>query len=286
MNIKLFFPLLFLVLFSGLSCQRYAYTVAYNNLDFILLREINSYFSLTGDQKSFVEKRLVYHHVWHRKEVLPVYAENIRYIQGCVKNGFSEGSAAKVFVMAQSEVKRVSDRISDDAAEFFSSLSTEQIDHFSGRLEEYNRKASEKIEKRKIDPDQSRLKMILSFLNNFYGEFDQEQKKKISAIILSVGYVADDDLYLRYLRESQADFLKLLRGRPGKKDLKKRISFLLTRDKKFIPKYYLEKLNRDAETNRKLLVMIDREVVTKKQRDEGVSRLQEVLNAIESVKNE
>jgi hypothetical protein len=266
-----------------LSCGKYMSKTAYNNLDFLLERQIDSYFDINDRQKAWLDERIAAQLKWHREEALPGYIEIIRYVQDCIRNGFTEELHKAMGVRMREEMKRIAGHVADDAVEFLDTLSPAQIDYFRKEIAAYNKKTEDQIAARKKNPGGERLKSVLEMLGRYYGDFSSDQKKQIEAIIAAQPESLEDEARLKYLHESQQGFIALLDKKADKAVMKKYLIGWMTRDESFVPEYYREKMYQQMEINRQIFLAVDRTIVTKKQRDQGVAQLQDLIGTIETI---
>ena len=278
--------LMIIIIFCGLSCGKSTYKTVYNNLDYLLYRQIDSYCDVSDVQKTWIKEHIASQLKWHRDEALPGYKEIIRFVQDNVKNGFTDKSYDMMNQKIRLEVKRIADHVADDASDFMQTLSPQQIVHFRNELASYNEKIEERISDRKKDPQGERLRITVEMLERYYGDFSSAQKKRISEILKSYPDVPSDEVKLKYLKETQSGFIALLESHADKKVLKKYMIEWGTRDEKFIPKYFSDSIKETERINKAILFEVDKTVVTRQQREEGIADFQGLIDSIDDIRHE
>ncbi len=73
--------ILSLLLSAGLNCSRYTYGMIYNQIDYLIYREVDKYFALDKKQKEFVKQKLSALLKWNRETTLPRYKEILIYMK-------------------------------------------------------------------------------------------------------------------------------------------------------------------------------------------------------------
>ena len=260
------------------GCGKYTYKAAYNNLDFILMNEIDSYFNVTDTQKTILKKNIAEQLFWHRTIVLPRYISILERISKGISAGFTENEIIEISGIVRMEYKLLVEHIADDAADFLLSLNDDQIIYFQNKLKDYNKKEEEK---RKENASENSLKHAEHFVNSleyFYGDFNDLQIAKIAKLLPDNS--GQKNNHSAYLRETQQLFLTLLKKKADRAELKRFLIGWMTRDTEIIKSRYLHKPDGSPNKTIHALAEIDRTIVVKNQRIEGVQRINDIINTL------
>ncbi len=119
--------LLALVFLCGLSGGCASRRLAYRWADWFLVRQVDSLFGLSGQQKSFVRARIAALHAWHRREELPRYLVALDRFRGQFAAGFQPADIQGLTDEVETAGQRLADHLAPVAGTFLSTLRPEQI---------------------------------------------------------------------------------------------------------------------------------------------------------------
>lgn len=271
------------VLLAGLSCGGTATKIAYANLDRIILYEIRDWFSIHEEQEKALIPRLDEFLRRHRSEKLPRYRPLLERAQKTVLAGVGEKEYGALTAMVGAEVVRIADMAAPDAARLALTLDNSQLERFSRKCEESNLKIEKLIKEKQTDPEKIRVERMMKTLGHLYGSFDSAQERKIAAIVMTYDDAENLELYLRYLRETQNGFVRLLRAKKGHDAVSAYLHGWICRDPGFLPLYYRAELERSAALKARIVAEVDRSVVRPEQRRAGAAALQGYIDAIDEL---
>jgi hypothetical protein len=164
-----------LIIISGLmvmllnsSCST-SVKFAYNQADWLILKQISDFACLEKKQKNTLEGEIKGFMTWHRKEELPVYAATINDFAGSLEKGpVTKESFDKMFVFIESTQKKTADKIKNFGIDFVMDLSAEQI---TCSLEKFEKSAAKRKKELEMDRDKYMKKQKKEMIK-------QHQKKR------------------------------------------------------------------------------------------------------------
>jgi hypothetical protein len=157
---------------------------AYNQADWLILKQISDFACLEKKQKNTLEGEIKGFMLWHRKEELPVYAATINEFAGSLEKGsVTKESFDKMNVFFELTQKKTTDKIKNFGIDFVMNLSTEQI---SCSLEKFEKSASERKKELEMDRDKymkKQKKEMIKQAKSFLGSVTDEQIAMIDTVL-------------------------------------------------------------------------------------------------------
>lgn len=167
------------VVFLLAGCST-AIDYAYNNAPGFVASEAEDAFDLSDEQNAEVDARLQQFFDWHRHQELPRY----RAFLDNAAASMTDGVSATEFLQISDEIRlaweRSLSRGIDDLSDMANGLSSEQIEHFQ---EYFRDNSSEYDDYQKMSEQQREIYRVergLERLENWFGDFDYQQRKQIS----------------------------------------------------------------------------------------------------------
>lgn len=210
----------FLIVTIG-SCSGFVYRTAYNSADKLLLGELDDYFNLNAEQERFWKERLAGYRSWHRREELPYYHGLLIDLKGKCKDGLNRREIDAIWRLPGIVLGRLYRKWLPDFALFLTTLEPDQIDHMQREMEKSNR---EWIDLLKLSPAARKKKQreeIQEFMEEWTGPLTPFQKKRIGQWIERLPDTVPQ--YFIYRTSRQREFFALLRSRPDREVLEKRL---------------------------------------------------------------
>lgn len=255
----------------------------FNWLDTYLKWQIDDLFDITSEQETFVSKRL--------KDLLAIYKANevpkyIVFLKETKTRLEREVRAEDVNWFYQSIREfntTIATILSEDAAEFLSGVSSDQIVHLQKQLAESNESWMEKYGFKDEQSLQDRQKRIYERVEEWVGKLTEEQRKKIDQL-----YQPNlEEIALRYQHrlESQQRFIELLTFRSNKSELKAALLDWYLNSEQHYSKQHRQQNQKRLERTTRLVLMLDK-TATRKQRTHINTKLDDYIAQLESVLND
>jgi hypothetical protein len=192
------------------SCS--AIRVAYNNADFYLRWQANSYFGFDDEQDAELHARVAAFTDWHRKYALPDYVRIADDAARRLERGISRQDLVWGYDSFQAQVRVTLRAAAAEIAPLLDRLGPEQIARLERRIAEENRKfakdyLSGTVEERR----KRRLKRNLERLEEWFGPLTDAQAERVR--LYSDRAPSIEALRDRERRRLQAGFLEIVRAR-------------------------------------------------------------------------
>jgi hypothetical protein len=196
---------------SCITCSRFFYKSAYNNVDLLILNRIDYFIDLRSDQEGLLRNTIKFHHNWHRKNELPRYIATLNEIKAKA-NSWNREDVRWLFRSLDDHRDRLFERQIPHAARFLTTLSNEQIDHLKKRLKESNEKLIKYLSMPREERLQKRYEKTLEKLEDIFGTLTPEQKKKIISLVSTLPDVMSERL--RYRERIHRKFIEFMGSKP------------------------------------------------------------------------
>jgi hypothetical protein len=220
---------------SCITCSRFFYKSAYNNVDLLILNRIDYYIDLRSDQEGLLHNTIKFHHNWHRKNELPRYIATLNEIKA-KSNSWNREDVRWLFRSLDDHRDRLFERQIPHAARFLTTLSNEQIDHLKKRLKESNEKLIENLSMPREERLQKRYEKTLEKLEDIFGPMTPEQKKEIISLVSTLPDVMPERL--RYRERIHRKFIEFMRSKPPADQIESRLrEWLVEQRHQLAPEY-------------------------------------------------
>ncbi|MGA1600322.1 MAG: DUF6279 family lipoprotein [bacterium] len=201
-----------LLLSSGCS----SLSLGYNNLNWLIRWELDSYFDLTSEQEAWLKTQLAAHIEWHRREELPQYVAFLREIQQRAGDGLTAEEWRGGIVRFEQGRARLMDRLRPDAAAFLAGLTPQQLEHLREKMEEENQELAERLQEPREKRREERREETLENLEEWFGKLSPEQQTAFGEIYDRTASQEDPtENRLERRQRTQQEFLALLEQNPA-----------------------------------------------------------------------
>jgi hypothetical protein len=220
---------------SCITCSRFFYKSAYNNVDVLILNRIDYYIDLRSDQEGLLRDSIKFYHNWHRKNELPRYIATLNEIKAKANNWTRE-DVHWLFRSLDDHRDRLIERQIPHTARFLTTLSNEQIDHLKKRLKESNEKLIEKLRMPREERLQKRYEKTVENLEDIFGTLTPVQKKRIISLNSTLPDVMPERL--RYRERIHQKFIEFMRSKPPVDQIESQLrEWLLEQRHRLAPEY-------------------------------------------------
>ncbi|MCB1325798.1 MAG: hypothetical protein H7A21_18760 [Spirochaetales bacterium] len=192
------------------ACGRVVYRTAYNQAEYLAMRELDSYFDLNDSQERQVAGRVRALHRWHRYQELPRYAATLRQLRALAEDGLEPAEVDWLFQSGRNFRDRIYSQVQPHSVEILAALSDEQIDHLAGALAESNEELEEELARAPSERLNDRAERTTDFLDDWTGGLRPEQRHELRELSARLPDTTDARLQLR--RERQGRLISTLRA--------------------------------------------------------------------------
>lgn len=170
----------------------------YDYADKLILYNVEDNFDLDKAQRSRLKQDVEAYFQWHRKALLPAYAEFLAYVADSAGDGLRPDEIETGYKRYQELFRRTMEPVAEKSTALLLGLSPDQIDAWI----EKQRKKNRKLRKDMSGSPQERLdhrgKKIIDEMEDWTGKLSKEQKERIKALN---GTLPWNGLYWLELRE-------------------------------------------------------------------------------------
>jgi hypothetical protein len=213
--------LMFMLLNSACSTS---VKFAYNQADWLILKQISDFACLEKKQKNTLEGEIKGFMSWHRSDELPVYAASINDFAGSLEKGpVTKESFDKMFVFIESTQKKTADKIKNFGIDFVMDLSSEQI---SCSLEKFEKSARERKKELEMDRDKymkKQKKEMIKQAKSFLGSVTDEQVAMIDTVLAP----QEEEKLAEAASERKKEYMKTVLFMPKSDEKKKKLLELI-----------------------------------------------------------
>ena len=162
--------------------------LAYNHSPSWISYQLDIYLDLDDAQESVLSAQLDALQAWHRRHVLPDYAQTLREWSQQVASGhrFSAEDVLQGQQQIERELLRIGSQVSMEIAPVVQGLKSNQIEHLKAKLEKSNREYQNKYLSASLSESRrrkERLEEMEDRYENWLGRLTREQKARLSTMV-------------------------------------------------------------------------------------------------------
>lgn len=154
----------------------------YDYADKLVLYKVEDDFDLGKAQRVRLKADVEGYFQWHRKSLLPAYADFLSYIVDSARVGLRPDEVDSGYRRYQELYRRTMEPVAEKSAAMLLSLSPDQIDRWIERQRKKNRKLRKDFSGSQPERLEHRAKKIIDELEDWTGRLSKEQKEKIRAL--------------------------------------------------------------------------------------------------------
>ncbi len=213
------------ILASWISSCSFA-EIAYNNLDWYMVWQVNKFIDLDASQERFVTQAAEEYLSWHRAEELPKYRYLLSHIRTMASDSLTTDEVDSIYALMKERILVLMDSASDETADLLLSLTPEQIDGMEKRMEKNNRR----WEKKDADEEsvsKKRTERVRDRVEDWIGRLTTSQSEWVMQYAAQMP--SSTAHWLEHRRWRQKHLLQILRSRVETAEKKKAIERWVTR---------------------------------------------------------
>jgi hypothetical protein len=262
-----------LVLFSVVGCGT---TLLYNHADWLLTRQLDSYFDLSSSQQTFVSARLDTILARHRVEALPRYEEVLQQVRMRIHRGLTGDDLDWAFAQYDRLRADLFARFAHDGADFVRLVEEQQVSRVRTALHKQLAKQEGLLRESAQTRLEKRTEHILSLANEWLGPLTQRQKEEIIRLAMAF----PDTFPVWYAHQSQRNeqLVALLEARNDDRSSDRLYEWLVDQGKDADPQF-LEATSQLRQHIAQLVMALDR-LATPEQRRHVLYKLDDLAQTI------
>lgn len=201
--------------------------VAYNNLDWYVVWQVNKFIDLDAGQERFVTKAAEDYLSWHRSEEMPQYRDMLIRMRNMSADSLTQIEVDSIFAILKERILILMESASDETGELLLSLTPAQLDEMEKRMEKVNRR----YETEDGDDDESiklkRAERIRNRAEDWVGRLTTGQAEWVAQYAMQMP--TSTSHWLEHRRWRQKQLLNILRGNSTAEEKKLAIHLWVTR---------------------------------------------------------
>jgi len=183
--------------------------LAFNNAPTLMYFWLDAYFDFDGPQTVDIKDSLQTLQAWHRKQEMPLLAEQLRALQPLALQDVSAEQICTQYGLLRQRLQAPLAQLAPTLARLAGSLKPAQLKHMEAEFSKRNQRWSEEW----LEPSPSarlerRSSQLIERLEKFYGSLSTAQRDAIRAQLAASGY--DIALQQREMLRRQQDTLQTL----------------------------------------------------------------------------
>lgn len=145
--------------------------------------KVDDYFSISGMQQRQLDHDIDLFFKWHRYQELPEYANLMSSFSRQISDGLTREELSLLFERVRAARVRLAEASLPGASQFLASIDDEQLELFDREFREKLAEDRERLELSIEEQKEERFKRYLETVEDWFGDFDQEQQDTLRLII-------------------------------------------------------------------------------------------------------
>lgn len=156
--------------------------LGYEYADWLASYSVEDNFDLDKLQRGRLKDDVQGYFRWHRKEMLPAYADFLAYVADGVRKGLRPEDIDAGYTRYKTLYRRTLEPVTGKSAALLASLSPEQVDAWLERQRKKNQKLRKEFSGSPQEKFDHRYGKIVDEMEDWTGRLSQEQKAKIKTL--------------------------------------------------------------------------------------------------------
>lgn len=192
---------------SFTSCNKLK--LGYEYADWLVTYSVEDNFDLDKPQRAMLKEEVNAYFHWHRRQILPIYAEFATWVADSARNGIKPAEVDSGYARYRILHRKTMEPVVDKAVNLLVTLTPEQVDQWLERVRKKNAKLRKSFSGSPEERLAHRYGKIVDELEDWTGKLTKEQKARIKAMNRSLPWNGDYYLELREtVQDRLADMLK------------------------------------------------------------------------------
>ncbi|MDB5106110.1 MAG: hypothetical protein JWP91_3799 [Fibrobacteres bacterium] len=249
--------------------------LGYEYADWLVTYSVEDNFDLDRPQRNQLKDEVDAYFHWHRKQMLPLYAEFAAYVADSARNGLRPLEIDSGFARYRALYRTTMEPVVERSMPLLQSLSPEQVDQWLERQHKKNAKLRKEFSGSLEERLEHRYQKIVDEMEDWTGKLSKEQKAKIKVLNRTLPW--NGNLWLETREKMQDHLADLLKKRAPKEELKGFLgNYLLDTDLLKSPDYRLK--SREFEARMRTLIYIIHNSLTSEQKRRFIQQVEKLSN--------
>jgi hypothetical protein len=247
--------------------------LGYEYADWLVTYSVEDNFDLDKPQRNLLKEEVDAYFLWHRKQLLPVYAGLATWIADSARNGMRPAEIDTGYARYRALYRATLDPVVDKAVGLLVTLTPEQVDQWLERVRKKNAKMRKNFSGSLEENLEHRYGKIVDELEDWTGKLSKEQKAKIKALNRTLPWNGN---YRLEMREKVQDHLaELLKKKAPKEEVRAYLADYFLDTDALKSEEYLRK-SREFETRLKILVYQIHNILTPEQKRRFIQQVEKL----------
>lgn len=266
------------VLFSLGGCNKLK--LGYEYADWLILYAVDDNFDLGKAQRARVKRDVAGYLAWHRKALLPQYADLLARVADSMKAGMRPEGVDSGYMAYQALYRKTMEPVVDPAVNLLLSLARSQVDAWSERQRRKIKKLRKDYSGNEDEKLERRYERTVNELQDWTGRLSADQKKQIREWSRALPW--NGDLWLEKREKVQADLAALLRRKAPRAEVRAFVENYFLHPERQRSAAYNERFRANMLMTRDLVVKIHG-ILTPEQRSRFISEIENLAGNLRSM---
>ena len=163
-----------------------ATALIYDNLPWLVRRQLDERFDLTSAQEQQLKERIAELAAWHRRDELPRYAELLQSLEDAFADGLTPAEIERFSASLRSARARLIEAAIPASTEFLLSVDRAQLEEFERTHRERMEEDRERLQLPLEEQAELRFEKTMDNLEDWFGDFDAAQRRRILALVTAL----------------------------------------------------------------------------------------------------
>jgi hypothetical protein len=247
--------------------------LGYEYADWLVTYSVEDNFDLDKPQRNLLKEQVDAYFHWHRKQMLPVYADFAAYVADSARNGLRPAEIDSGYARYRNLYRATLEPVVEKSTDLLQSLTPEQVDQWLDRQRKKNAKLRKDFSGSMEERLEHRYGKIVDEMEDWTGRLSKEQKAKIKALNRTLPW--NGFLWLETREKMQEQLGELLRKKASKEEVKAHLgNYLLDTDTLKSAEYRIK--SREFETRMRTLIYVIHNSLTPEQKRRFIQQVEKL----------
>lgn len=235
----------------------------YDYADKLIRYKVEDEFDLDKAQRAGLKADVESYFQWHRKALLPAYADFLGYVADSARDGLRPDEIDSGYQRYRELYRRTLEPAAEKSAAFLSRLTPDQIEGWIERQRKKNGKLRKNFSGSQPERLEHRARKIIDELEDWTGRLSKEQKEKIRVLNATVPW--NGLLWLDLREKVQEKVAEMAKRKAPADSLRALLAAYYLGDEKLKSEEFRER-NREFELRLKILIHAIHDLLTEEQK--------------------
>ncbi len=247
--------------------------LVYESSDWLLTYSVEDNFDLDKPQRALLKEEVDAYFHWHRKELLPVYADFATFVADSLRNGMRPSEVDSGYARYRELYRMTMEPALDKSVNLLVSLSPEQVDQWLEHVHKKNAKMHKDFSGSLEERLDHRYAKIVDELEDWTGKLTKDQKARIKALNHTLPW--NGNLRLEVREKVQEHLGDILRKKAPREEVRAYLAnYLLDTDSLKSEEYRIR--NHDFQVRLKIMIYQIHNLLTPEQKRRAIQQVEKL----------